>query len=333
MDFLDNYNFVEQTLSMENGAAETSPAILIADDNPVIARQLSAVLEKSGYRVATVNSGEAVFDILPAVKPDLLLLDVDMEGLSGFDVCRKLKQDPEASDIPVLFVTARDDTQDILTAFEAGGQDYVTKPYTQKELLARVRTHLALKKAQEKLKRSEARYRELSMRDDLTSFYNTRYLYQTLQGQLDMHRAQERSLSVVFMDIDNFKKVVDTFGHLNGSRTIAELADIIRGELPSECYGVSYGGDEFIAVLSNHNLEQGLAVAEKIRSAVEKAGFLANQGLSIHITISCGVATYPDDAQTITDLLACADHALFAVKALGKNQAMSYSSCRSDSTS
>jgi diguanylate cyclase (GGDEF)-like protein len=272
-----------------------------------------------------VNSGERLFDELPSFRPDLILLDVDMQGLSGFDVCRRLKQNPEYSDVPVLFVTARDDTKDIVTAFEAGGQDYVTKPYTQEELLARVRTHLALKQAQERIKRSEARYRELAIRDDLTSFYNTRFLYQTLQGQLDMHKAQQRSLSVVFMDIDNFKKVVDTFGHLNGSRTIAELADLIRLELPVDGYGVSYGGDEFVAVLAGHNREQGLQVAEKMRGSVEQNGFLADQGLSIFITISCGVATFPEDAKTLTDLLACADHALFRVKDMGKNAALSYS--------
>ncbi len=160
------------------------------------------------------------------------------------------------------------------------------------------------------------------MRDDLTGFYNTRYLYQTLQGQLDMHRT--RPLSVIFMDIDNFKYVVDTYGHLNGSRTLAELADVVRSVLPEGCYGVSYGGDEFVIVLAGYDHNKGMQVAERIRRAVEKTSFLSTMDLSIHITVSCGVATFPEDAQTLTDLLAAADHALFEVKKQGKNAVGSF---------
>ncbi|RUM36798.1 MAG: hypothetical protein DSY57_05055 [Desulfobulbus sp.] len=298
------------------------PIILIADDNQVIIKLLGELFTREGYQVAEVQDGESVLKLLPSIHPDLILLDVDLPQMSGFDVCRKLKHDPASADIPVLFVTSRNDKKDILAGFAAGGQDYVVKPSTRAELLARVRTHLALRQAQQRLKASEARYRELSLRDDLTGFYNTRYLYQTLQGQLDMHRT--RPLSVIFMDIDNFKYVVDTYGHLNGSRTLAELADIVRSVLPEGCYGVSYGGDEFVIVLAGYDHNQGMQVAERIRRAVEKTSFLSTMDLSIHITVSCGVATFPEDAQTLTDLLAAADHALFEVKKQGKNAVGSF---------
>ena len=298
------------------------PIILIADDNQVIIKLLGELFTREGYQVAEVQDGESVLKLLPSIHPDLILLDVDLPQMSGFDVCRKLKHDPSSADIPVLFVTSRNDKKDILAGFAAGGQDYVVKPSTRAELLARVRTHLALRQAQQRLKASEARYRELSLRDDLTGFYNTRYLYQTLQGQLDMHRT--RPLSVIFMDIDNFKYVVDTYGHLNGSRTLAELADIVRSVLPEGCYGVSYGGDEFVIVLAGYDHNQGMQVAERIRRAVEKTSFLSTMDLSIHITVSCGVATFPEDAQTLTDLLAAADHALFEVKKQGKNAVGSF---------
>lgn len=298
------------------------PVILIADDNQVNIRLLGELFTREGYRVAEVHDGESVLKLLPSMHPDLILLDVELPEMSGFDVCRKLKHDPSFADIPVLFVTSRNDKKDILAGFAAGGQDYVVKPSTRAELLARVRTHLALRQAQQKLKASEARYRELSLRDDLTGFYNTRYLYQTLQGQLDMHRT--RPLSVIFLDIDNFKYVVDTYGHLNGSRNLAELADVVRSVLPEGCYGVSYGGDEFVIVLAGYDHNQGVQVAERIRQAVEKTSFLSTMDLSIHITVSCGVATFPEDAQTLTDLLAAADHALFEVKKQGKNAVGSF---------
>jgi len=291
---------------------------LIADDNRVISKLLGEVLRKEGYQVAEAYDGKTVLNKVPLLQPDLILLDVDMPKMSGFEVCRRLKQNPQSADIPVLFVTSRNDKKDILAGFAAGGQDYVVKPSTRAELLARVRTHLALRRALQKLKASEARYRKLALLDDLTGFYNTRYLYQTLQGQLDMHR--NRPLSVLFMDIDNFKQVVDTYGHLNGSRTIAELADVVRKVLPEEGYGVSYGGDEFVIVLAGHDHRQGLQVAEQIRRAIEEASFLTVLDMAIHITVSCGVSTFPQDAQTLTELLSCADKALFAIKEEGKNR-------------
>ncbi len=307
---------------MEKQAHTDIPSILIADDNQGLVRLLGTLLTEAGYQVHAVSSADEALEVLPMVKPDLILLDVDMPGESAFHACRTIKQDPRTSDIPVLFVTSRRSQRDIITGFRAGGQDYVSKPYTPEELLARIQTHLALRQAQKKLKASEARYRELSIRDDLTNFYNTRYLYQTLQGQLDMHRS--RPLSVIFMDIDDFKTVVDTYGHLNGSRTIAELADVVRSVLPDGCYGVSYGGDEFVIVLAGHDRRQGLQVAETIRRAIEQTKFLASRDLAIHITVTCGVATFPDDAQTLTGLLGCADQALFAGKARGKNMVTAY---------
>jgi len=308
---------------MEKQAHTSGPVILIADDNQMIVHLLGDVLTNAGYRVTAVSSGEEALAVVPQIKPDLILLDVDMSGESAFNVCRTLKKNPHTSDIPVLFVTSRRNQRDIITGFRAGGQDFVNKPYTQAELLARIQTHLALRQALQKLKASEARYRELAIRDDLTDFYNTRYLYQTLQGQLDMHRT--RSLSVILMDIDDFKLVVDTYGHLNGSRTIAELADVVRSVLPEGCYGVSYGGDEFVIVLAGHDRKKGIQMAETIRQAIEQTEFLTTQDLSIQITVSCGVPTFPDDAQTLTELLGCADQALFQSKEKGKNTVTAYS--------
>ena len=147
---------------------------------------------------------------------------------------------------------------------------------------------------QEELRESVIRYRNLSIIDDLTGLYNTRYLYQTLQVQLEKH--PKVPLSVIFIDIDKFKTVVDTYGHLNGSNTIAELAEFIMPQLPEDCYGVSYGGDEFVLVLPNHDRKKGWQFAEQIRQSIEQATFLSFCDLNIHVTISSGIATYPDDA-------------------------------------
>jgi diguanylate cyclase (GGDEF)-like protein len=296
---------------------QSSQTILIADDNKVIVKLMKEFLTRAGYQVTDVNNGEQALKDIPLIQPDLVLLDVDMPGISGLDTCRAIKQNPLTEDIPVLFVTACNERKDIIAGFAAGGQDYILKPFTKEELLARVQTHLALRQAQQELKASVIRYRKLSVLDDLTGLFNTRYLYQTLQEQLDSHRIQ--SLSVVFIDIDNFKHVVDTHGHLNASNTIAELAEIIIPLLPEGCYGVSYGGDEFVVVLANHDSQQGFQVADQLRLAVAQNSFLTFCDLAIHITVSCGVATYPDDALTLTELLDNADLALFESKRRGRN--------------
>ncbi|MDR3631816.1 MAG: diguanylate cyclase [Desulfocapsaceae bacterium] len=297
-------------------------SILVVDDNPVVVRLLENLLERSGYRVMKAGNGEDALEIVAADKPDLVLLDIDMPGKSGYWICRSLKSNLHFADIPVLFVTALADKEDIVNGFAAGCQDYILKPFIHAELLARVQTHLALRKAHQDLQASVVRFRDLSILDDLTGFYNTRYLYQTLQEQLEKKR--NLPLSVVFIDIDNFKHTVDTYGHLNGSNVIAELAEIVINLLPDGGYGVSYGGDEFVVVLAGHGSKEGAALAEKIRSAIERADFLSFCDLAVHITVSCGVATFPDDACTLSELLGNADQALFETKRRGKNKVVCF---------
>jgi diguanylate cyclase (GGDEF)-like protein len=296
--------------------------ILIVDDNPVIVKLLGAMLTQAGYQVVLAASGDRALALLETLLPDLILLDIDMPGISGIETCRIIKETPRTADIPVIFITASDNRHDVVAGFSAGAQDYIIKPSTREELLARVRTHLALCKTQKALKASRARYRELSFLDDLTGLYNTRYLYQTLQTRLD--KSPDRPVTVIFIDIDRFKHVVDTYGHLNGSRAIAELAGVIKPHLPKGSYGVSYGGDEFVLVIEDHEGEAGKMLAEQIRAAIAGHSFLNPQGLAIHITVSCGVASYPDDALSLVDLLGDADHALFETKRRGKNAVVTF---------
>jgi len=296
--------------------------ILIVDDNPVTIKLLGSMLSRAGYQVIQANSGHRALELLETLLPDLILLDIDMPGVSGLETCRIIKETPRTSDIPVIFVTASDDKNDVVGGFSAGAQDYIIKPSTKEELLARVRTHLALCKTQQALKASRARYRKLSFLDDLTGLYNTRYLYQTLQEHLDQHPAQP--VTVAFIDIDKFKQVVDTHGHLNGSRAIAELAAVIKSLLPKGSYGVSYGGDEFVLVLTDHDAKEGRLLAERICAAIAKNRFLTVQDLVVRLTVSCGIASYPDDARTLVDLLGNADHALFEAKRKGRNLVVSF---------
>jgi diguanylate cyclase (GGDEF)-like protein/PAS domain S-box-containing protein len=174
----------------------------------------------------------------------------------------------------------------------------------------------ARKIAEGKLRRSEERYRYLAEHDALTGLYNRRYLYDHLSALL---RQREVQLSLIFMDLDNFKLVVDAHGHLHGSRAIREVAGTITGALVEPAYGVSYAGDEFVLVLPAVDKEQALEKIRELQDRMLQTPYLGSEGLQVHISASFGLATYPEDATDVTGLLAEADRALFDAKGRGRN--------------
>ena len=159
----------------------------------------------------------------------------------------------------------------------------------------------------------------LAIQDSVTGLYNTRYLYQALETLIAASAADAAPFSLLFLDIDDFKRVVDTYGHLHGSQVLQEVAAMIRQCVIAPAFGVSYGGDEFVVVLPSMDKRQALYKAEEIRRTLSQTIFLANRGLQVHIQASFGVATYPEDATDRTGLLALADHAMFDIKRRGKN--------------
>jgi diguanylate cyclase (GGDEF)-like protein/PAS domain S-box-containing protein len=181
------------------------------------------------------------------------------------------------------------------------------------------------KEAEEALRASEQRYRDLAIRDNLTGLYNTRHLYRSLADQLGACERSGGRLSVIFMDLDRFKHVVDTYGHLNGSRAVQEVAATIQTSLEEPAYAVAYAGDEFIVVLPGYGQPEARAKAEEIRSRILETVYLREQGFAVRLKASFGVATFPDHAGDMTGLLAAADKALFGVKEKGRDGVESYS--------
>lgn len=176
-----------------------------------------------------------------------------------------------------------------------------------------------LKQAQKALRKSEQKFKEQAIHDNLTGLYNTRYLYHALDELIEKCASRGRVFSLVFMDIDNFKQVVDTHGHLNASKALQEIAATIEANLQTPAYGVAYGGDEFVLVLPGLDKQQALDRAEAIRKRIKDTVYLQNAGLKVRISSSLGVSTFPHDADTLTELLALADQAMFSVKERGKD--------------
>jgi diguanylate cyclase (GGDEF)-like protein len=319
---------------------ETRYKVLIVDDVPKNIQVAANILQKSGYQMAFAQDGPTAIEQTKTNRFDLILLDIMMPDMDGFEVCGRIKEIPGNQDIPIIFLTAKNDAESIVQGFQRGAMDYLTKPFNGAELEARVRTHLELyrsreklkaanerlsieigqrRKAEEELRRSKEEYRQLSLHDNLTGLYNTRYLYDAMTSLKDQCRRDGSPFALIFMDIDNFKHVVDAHGHLNGSRALAEVAQTLTACIAEPAYGVAYGGDEFVIVLPGFGHEQALAKAQEIRSKMLATRYLPNVGDGVRLKASFGVATYPEDASDIRAILAKADNAMFHVKSIGKD--------------
>ncbi|MGD8975593.1 MAG: PAS domain S-box protein [Desulfobacterales bacterium] len=175
------------------------------------------------------------------------------------------------------------------------------------------------KKALEKgLRRDRKKFRNLAIHDNLTGLYNTRHLYQTLDKLIEDSKLTQKSFSLVFMDMDNFKGVVDTYGHLNGSQALKEVADTIKNCINRPCFGVAYGGDEFVIVLPGFDKVRATKKVEQIRAQMTQTTYLSKAGHKVHLGASFGIATFPDDTDSREGLLALADQAMFRIKETGK---------------
>jgi diguanylate cyclase (GGDEF)-like protein len=319
---------------------ESRNKLLIVDDVPKNIQVAANILQSSGYQMAFAQDGPSALAQIETHRFDLILLDIMMPQMDGYEVCRKIRDNPANQDIPIIFLTAKDDADSIVKGFELGAMDYLTKPFNGAELRARVRTHLELYQSKKKiletnerlnkeiverikvekeLERSKEEYHRLSIHDSLTGLYNTRYLYGAMETLITESRREEKPFSLIFMDIDNFKHVVDTHGHLNGSRALAEVAETIRGCITPPAYGVAYGGDEFVIVLPGVNHVQSMEKAHEIRARMLDSVYLADIGKGVRLQASFGVSTYPDQAADIKAILAKADQAMFQVKSRGKN--------------
>lgn len=182
-------------------------------------------------------------------------------------------------------------------------------------LIDNTETHLA----EEKLRRSRERFRYLANHDSLTTLYNTRYLYKELDRLIEQSKASHEPFSLVFLDMDNFKRIVDTYGHLNGSQALREVALTLKGALGDSDFGVAYGGDEFVLVLFGTGKQGALEQIKTIRRLMKQTIYLQNRGLQVSMSASFGIATFPDDAEDREALLALADEAMFRIKSRGKD--------------
>lgn len=324
--------------------------ILIVDDSRESCRNLKELLELKGYEdVMTFPSGVAVLEYLrPEEVLDspssakVVLLDVDMPGLNGIEVCRRIKEAPHLRDIAVLIITGHADEKVLERAFDAGACDYLTKPVNPVELLARVRSAWNLKRELDTCKTRERELREataqlqrlnkklqrLSMVDELTGVSNRRFFNILLDQEWARAARDVLPLSLIVIDIDFFKNFNDEYGHPEGDRCLRAVADALNGEQKrAGDYVARYGGEEFVVLLTHTGLHGAAAFAEKLRHRVEALNLVHRGSPFGHVTISVGVATnVPERRSRPEGLVVAADQAVYQAKNNGRNQVQVFGS-------
>jgi diguanylate cyclase (GGDEF)-like protein len=302
--------------------------ILIVDDIPVNIQLLQTHLSTMGYEIVIAGNGEEALHQVENRKPDLILLDVMMPKMDGFQVCRILKNNEKTFHIPIILVTALNEIEDKIKGIEAGADDFITKPFNKLELLARVKSLLRIKslhdQLQDKIKQLEQakeRLSELAVTDGLTGLFNYRYFRDYFLQELRRAKRHHSFVSLIMLDIDYFKHYNDTHGHLAGDEVLRTLAKLMVANLRNIDVAARYGGEEFALVLSETNKASAWIVAQKIKELVEKHEFASEETQpNGKLTVSMGIATFPDNGDSVEELVHVADQRLYRAKAGGRNR-------------
>lgn len=299
-----------------------SNSVLIIDDSDAVREKIIKILESYNLfvRYYEAEDGLEGFKKLLSSPVDIILCDLEMPRIDGFKFLSMMKSRPDLQDTPVLMLTGMNDRDLKIKGLEQGASDYITKPFDPEELVARVKVHLKIKNLQDDLKRTNELLLELSNTDHLTGLFNRRYLMEALDKEVQRSSRKGGSLSLLLLDIDHFKQVNDTYGHLQGDAVLQKVAQQLQKELRTYDIAARYGGEEFIAVLPDATMKEAAFVAERIRASVQASRF--NGALApLNLTVSLGVALYTlNDGTTIDTFIKRADDALYRAKANGRNR-------------
>ena len=282
--------------------------ILVVDDEEVMRDLLRDVLTETGYHVETTSSGEEAVEKVKQGNFSIVISDLKMPGMSGIEVLRKVKA--VDSNTCVIMITAYPSIESVTEAMHEGAYDYIIKPFNIEEI------NLVLRRAVERqylLGEAVQKefYQEISILDGLTGLYNHRHFYEILPREIERAQRYKHSLSVLMIDLDDFKKYNDTNGHLAGDKLLQDLASVLVRTVRSADIVFRYGGEEFTVVLPETTKQTGVEVAKRLfKSAREK----------LPVTLSVGIAAYPDDGQTTEEVVTKADFAMYQAKQLGKDR-------------
>lgn len=305
---------------MSSDETKEKRSVLIVDDQPDNIHALGKLI-KDEYRIMAATSGARALEIAESDNPpDLILLDVMMPEMDGYEVCRRLKQNEQTNSIPVIFVTAMDSAEDEEKGFNLGAVDYISKPFKPTIVRARIKNQMNLKIKTDMLEK-------MSMQDGLTEIPNRRFFQENLAREWSRCMRNGLPLSLLIMDIDNFKPYNDNYGHGAGDECLRKVANVIKDTLsrPTD-QAARYGGEEFVVLLPETHAAGALHVAEELRAAVQGLGITHEHSPTAPVvTISVGTSTHSAESpmKNKEQLLQLADEALYQAKEAGRNRIQS----------
>jgi len=311
-DLLSQDGAIEGNLSImedEYINMTNSGTILIVDDDIALLNQLEKVFTEEGYRVLTIADSQEVMTIVHEEKIDIIILDVMMPKIDGFSLLTQLKR--EKSEIPIIFLSAKTLTEDKVQALNHGADDYITKPFELNEVVARV----------DRVLKRESDYKMSVLTDELTGAYTKKYFRQNIKEAKERLMQKNESFSIAFIDIDHFKQVNDIHGHITGDYILKKFTDIFKKNLRQTDQIYRFGGDEFLVLFQNTQIEFANSSLERIRKEINKKPFFCKKkGQAVTISFSAGVTSAKSSEQSIDELLQKADQALYDSKQLGRER-------------
>jgi diguanylate cyclase (GGDEF)-like protein len=294
--------------------------ILIADDEAMSRRLLQKTMERAGYQVTAVENGRIAVDEL--CKPDgpkLALLDWMMPELDGPGVCREVRKRKEHSYVYMVLLTSKEKKEDIVAGLKSGADEYLTKPFDAEELKARLRTGMRILDLEDRLVEAREEMRFQATHDALTSLWNRGMIMELLGRELARTKREGKSAAILLGDLDHFKQVNDTYGHLAGDEVLKETARRLLSSVRSYDFVGRWGGEEFLVVLNNCDPAFSLVRAEEIRKKIARNP-VQTSGASIPVTMSLGLVVSQEwPPSPVEQLVHEADEALYAAKAAGRN--------------
>jgi len=296
--------------------------VLAAEDNPVFQSMLRTMLTKWGYQPVIARSGTEAWRILEGEDaPRLAVLDWMMPGVDGVEICRRVRGANREPYIYILLLTARTESQDLIEGMDAGADDYLTKPFNAHELRVRLHAGRRILDLQQELLKTREELRQQATHDGLTGLLNRSTILEALDDEISRAARAVRPVSVIMADLDRFKSVNDTYGHLAGDAVLREAARRLKAS--ARCYDLvgRYGGEEFLIVLPGCDASDAAGQAERMRNAIAGAPFIT-PSQPLPVTVSLGVASSshcPPDA-----LVRLADDALYEAKAGGRNRVVAH---------
>ncbi len=295
--------------------------VLIAEDDIISLHLLEALVRKWGDEVVPVRDGIAAWDLLRHEQaPRLALLDWVMPGLDGLEICKQLRAQTDRPYTYTILVTSRTQAEDVVRGLEAGADDYISKPVRPLELKARLQTGRRILELQEQLLAAQQELRVKATRDFLTGLWNRQAIVDMLERELKHAAREGTSVGVILADLDHFKRVNDTHGHLAGDAVLCETANRMRGALRQCDWIGRYGGEEFLVVLPACEYPEGIRSAERVRQALAGTPMVLPIGL-LSVTFSLGMTTTNGvEGVSANQLLHSADQALYDAKNRGRNR-------------